>query len=416
MLLGRSDKPRALVVDDDRAARISLVTLLARSGLEVVDVARADEAVQLVDMNPGAFSIAALDVKLAGASGLDLLRDIKQRDPMIEAIMVTGFETVDAAKRALRLGAVDFLTKPFEIQVVVAAAARALMLHQASASARRRDQEMQEILADMGPAGVEWLRLQRGVVHDVRNMMCIVRSYFFHIQTTVEQRPQLSAEELGALRSHVGVVGRQIDTIVEILNRQSAIGRGSAEGDANVVAVLNDLHLLFQRHPDARHCSIQLKSAAKDIKVAMPTTDVAQLLLNLLLNAAQSSSGRLTVSAEVSAPQPTPLDFESARGYESIRCYGLEALSRAAKFVSVIVRDNGAGIPRDLMPKLLTERVSTKGARGNGIGLGMVGEIVSRARGAMAIRSTAGKGTEIEVLLTAARPELQQTADVASSS
>jgi FixJ family two-component response regulator len=405
MLLPPSDKPRALVVDDDRAARISLVTLLARGGFEVTDVARADEAVQLVDENPGVFAIAALDVKLAGASGLDLLRDIKQRDSTIEAMMVTGFETVEAAKRALRLGAVDFLTKPFEIQAVSAAAARALMLHQASIATQRRDQEMREILADMGPAAVEWLRLQRGVVHDVRNMLCIVRSYFYHIQTMVEQRSQLGGDEMMTLRSHVGVVGRQVDTIVEILNRQSALGRETTgDGYADVVAVLNDLHLLFQRHPDARHCEIRPRFEAKEVPVVLSTTDVAQLLLNLLLNAAQSSPGRLVIAVEVRLPQRGIGNFETPRGYDAVRMHGVDGLSRTADYVSVTVRDNGGGIPREVMTRLISERISTKGARGTGVGLGTVADTIVRNRGGLAIRSTLGKGTEVELLLPAAMP------------
>lgn len=403
-MLPASDKPRALVVDDDRAARISLVTLLARGGFEVTDVARATEAIQLVEDNPGAFAIAALDVKLAGSSGLDLLRDLKQRDPEIEAMMVTGFETVEAAKRALRLGAVDFLTKPFEIQAVATAAARALMLHQSSRARQRRDREMEEILAEMGPAGVEWLRLQRGVVHDVRNMLCVVRSYFYHIQNLVEQQSQLGGDDLGTLRNHVGVVGRQVDTIVEILNRQSALGRGG-DGDraSDAAAVLNDLYLLMQRHPDARHCEIRPRPEAARIWVALTTTDVAQVLLNLLLNAAQSSPGRLTVTVELRLPRRDVAGFAGALGYEAFRAHGTDQLSSGADYVSVVVRDNGGGIPRDLLPRLFSERVSTKGPRGTGIGLGTVADTVLRNHGALAIRSTVGKGTEVELLLPAAR-------------
>ncbi len=402
MELPATDKPRALVVDDDTGARLSIRTVLLRSNFDVIDVARADVALATVREHVGDFAIAVLDLKLERASGVDLLRDIKEVDPMIEVVMITGFETVEAAKRALRLGACDFLNKPFEVPALAAAAAQALRLYQSSRSAARREAELDQIAAEMGPAGLEFLRLQRGTVHDTRNLLCVVRAHFHHVATVLNGHTSLNSEEVLSLRGHIGLIGRQLEGVVNLLDHEARTSRAAEglEDITDIQTVLSDLQMSVQRHPDAKLCEYTSAVADPTVRLQISATEVAQLLLNLMLNGAQSSPGRVRVSVTVGAPGPLPNDFDSTRGYAGMKSFGLTEFQGDRPLVRVAVKDDGGGIPGDVLNRLTTAQVTTK-VRGNGVGMVVISEIVNRARGLLTIRSTPGLGTEVEILLPA---------------
>ena len=107
------------VVDDNQALRESLKMLLGSVGLEVLGYARADEF--LNDFRPGDERPACLllDVRMPGMSGMALLERLCADKVRLPVILITGHGDIDMAVRAMKLGAVDFLTKPFNSQRLV---------------------------------------------------------------------------------------------------------------------------------------------------------------------------------------------------------------------------------------------------------------------------------------------------------
>jgi two-component system, NtrC family, response regulator HydG len=102
---------RILIIDDDEAVRASLERTLRASGHTVQAAASGEQGFGLA--RGGAFDVILSDVQMPGISGLDLLR--KLRDARVDStfIVMTGFGTIDTAIEAMRLGAVDFIQKPF---------------------------------------------------------------------------------------------------------------------------------------------------------------------------------------------------------------------------------------------------------------------------------------------------------------
>jgi DNA-binding NtrC family response regulator len=102
---------RILVIDDDPGVRGSLTRMLRAAGYAVAAAASGDEGVELA--RGGAFDVILSDMRMPGLSGLDVLRTL--RDLHVDAgfIVMTGFGTVDTAVEAMKLGAVDFVQKPF---------------------------------------------------------------------------------------------------------------------------------------------------------------------------------------------------------------------------------------------------------------------------------------------------------------
>jgi len=107
-------KPVILVVDDEEAILKVLNRALSASGHETQLARRGDEALKYLEADPDRVSVILLDLKMPGPSGMEVLRRVRLQYPEIEVIMMTGFGTMEQAVEAVRLGAYDFLTKPFD--------------------------------------------------------------------------------------------------------------------------------------------------------------------------------------------------------------------------------------------------------------------------------------------------------------
>lgn len=102
---------RVLIVEDDRRLRELLATSIADMGLTPTAAASAESALRLIRAGEP-FAIALVDLNLPGMDGLDLCEHLRQTTPPAELIILTGFGDLNAARRAIRLEVVDFLTKP----------------------------------------------------------------------------------------------------------------------------------------------------------------------------------------------------------------------------------------------------------------------------------------------------------------
>lgn len=115
---------RVLVVDDEEMLLRALRQILTVAGYAVVTTQQPAEALHLA--NTDRFDVALLDVRMPEMSGIELLEKLKSAHPDLEVVMMTAFGTVEDAFRAVKLGAFDFLKKPFEnIDEVVLAVAQA---------------------------------------------------------------------------------------------------------------------------------------------------------------------------------------------------------------------------------------------------------------------------------------------------
>jgi two-component system response regulator AtoC len=104
---------KVLIVEDDERLREVLLEAAAMESYDAQAVSSAESAVESLRREP--FDILVTDVALPGMSGLDLLRHCPQLRPGILPIVITAFGTVDVAVEAMKRGAADFLTKPFEL-------------------------------------------------------------------------------------------------------------------------------------------------------------------------------------------------------------------------------------------------------------------------------------------------------------
>jgi two-component system NtrC family response regulator len=104
-----------LLVEDDNALRRTLQYDLTRRGHSVVPVGSAGEAIRRIDDR---FDLVITDVRLGDASGFDVLADSKARAPRAAVIVITAYGTIQDAVRAMKLGADDYITKPFDLDAL----------------------------------------------------------------------------------------------------------------------------------------------------------------------------------------------------------------------------------------------------------------------------------------------------------
>ncbi len=102
---------KILLVDDDKSIRVSLGQALEASGFQVVAAVDGEHALE--KFRGDMFDLVLLDMKMPGMDGLEVLRHIKSERPSQPVIMATGFGSVETAVEALKLGAVDYIQKPF---------------------------------------------------------------------------------------------------------------------------------------------------------------------------------------------------------------------------------------------------------------------------------------------------------------
>lgn len=115
-LVPRSGNPplNLLVVDDDEQVREVCRTVAAEAGMKVVDVSTAEEALEVLELSP--VDILLTDLRLPGTNGLELLKKVAVTHPDVAVVMLTQYGTIDSAVEATRMGAADYVTKPFRVE------------------------------------------------------------------------------------------------------------------------------------------------------------------------------------------------------------------------------------------------------------------------------------------------------------
>ncbi|HXB59167.1 MAG TPA: ATP-binding protein, partial [Candidatus Acidoferrales bacterium] len=130
-------------------------------------------------------------------------------------------------------------------------------------------------------------------------------------------------------------------------------------------------------------------------------TDLIQVLLNLTVNAFQCTPAphRIDVGGEV---LHTALDLTKFKDGLNDRLLNVENMSNTAPLVKLWVRDNGPGIPPEVLPKIFHPYFTTKGPRqGTGLGLNIVQRLIKEANGALHVHTEQGQGTTFTVYLPA---------------
>ncbi len=112
-----SSFPRVLIVDDEERFRNTMSKLLSVRGFQTRTAGSGKEAIE--ELTQTSYDVAVLDVRMPEMTGVELLSELKKIDPTIEVIILTGYASLDTAKAIIKLGAFDYMLKPYAIEELI---------------------------------------------------------------------------------------------------------------------------------------------------------------------------------------------------------------------------------------------------------------------------------------------------------
>ncbi len=375
-----TDLPQILVIDDELGPRESLRMLL--KPLYQVDTADCVEAgIKLLKEKPP--DTIVMDIRMPGMTGIEGLRRIREIDPHLSVIMLTGFGALETAKEALRLGANDYISKPFdatEMRDVIGRNVERTRVQRASEGAAAEIKELngrllkelaqKERLASLGQASAEF-------VHDLGNPLTIVWGYVQLLARKLEKAEKggavadnaTSVKELNIIEQNVRVC-RDLLTMWQSYGSVEASPRKPISVSAIVREVIKGVGSMAAQN------GTELKSSICEDACTLvgDSLQINRAIQNVLINALQAASdtkGSVKIDC-------TPKDF----------------------YVDIRVEDTGPGISEAQMTKIFDPYFTTKqGKSGTGLGLYITKKVVEDHNGSIKVDSTPGVGTTFTIRL-----------------
>ena len=143
MSLRKTESPRVLIVDDEPEITEILSEYLSEQ-YDCVSAGAAEHALE--HLRKSEFELVISDITMPGMSGLDMIPHVKSVSPDTVVVMISGIQTAESAIEALRLGAFDYLMKPFDLRQVEAVVKRALEHHDLIVAKRRYENHLEELV------------------------------------------------------------------------------------------------------------------------------------------------------------------------------------------------------------------------------------------------------------------------------
>ena len=269
-------KPHILVVDDEMGPRESLKMIL-HPHYNVHIAERGGQAIELLAKHP--VDLVTLDLKMPGFTGINVLEKIKQYDPDIEAIIITGYGSLDTAIEGLRLGAFDYISKPFDVNHILALVRRGL--ERRSAKARLR-QVKSDFLSN--------------VSHELRTPLSVVVGFVYLLLNQVVGK--LTEEQQKVLET----VYRNSEELLELIDNVLWLTSLNS-GDSGAVIekfdareVVNETVKRYERTLREKGLHLKIEMAETGILLVSDRSKIERVFHNIFNNAVKfTSQGEISV-------------------------------------------------------------------------------------------------------------------------
>ena len=354
---------RILVADDDPDIVMGLSERLRWLGHEVVVAGDGQAAVTAVESH--AIDLVFLDIGMPRLGGIEALKRIRKRWPNLPVVILTAYGTIRLAVEAMKEGAIDFITKPFESTQLDAVVATAL--------------ERSELKGEV-------TQLLGEISHDVKNMLMPlvtgtdllaeeITDLFKALPEMESSRTQQShhvcEEVIRMLRNSSQRIQDRMKSIADYVAVTSAPQKfESCQIDKIAASVVKSLHVLVKQK------QLALRLVGLDTLPAIMADEnrLYSALYNLVHNAIPEvpAGGSITI-----------------RGSHD----------RGEQFIALTVQDTGKGMPPEVRDNLFTKRLISRKSGGTGLGTKIVKDAVDSHGGQITVDSQVGKGTTFHIRL-----------------
>lgn len=270
------NKANILIIDDEMGPRESLKMIL-KPYFNVFTAERGGQAIEILNQIP--MDLVTVDLKMPGLPGTKVLEKVKQIDPDIEAIIITGYGSMDTAIEGLRLGAFDYIAKPFDVNHILALVRRALDRRQARLKLR---QIKSDFLANIS--------------HELRTPLGVVIGF---VSILLDQLiGKLSDEQQKALER----VYKNSEELLELIDNVlclTSLNSGDlpmAERECDVGMIVRETAKRYLKLLEEKGIAITIQAPPGEIRVISDPAKLAGILQNLMHNAIKfTPRGQITV-------------------------------------------------------------------------------------------------------------------------
>lgn len=341
---------RILVVDDENGPRQSLRMLL-NEDYDVTLSTHVEEALGILENET--FDIIISDIRMPKKTGIDLLREVKNLYPEIEVIMLTGYGQLNTAMQAIDWGAFAYLEKPFDNEEMLA------KVH--ACMKRRREEDNRRAMEYLALEANRFETLGElisGTLHDLGTPLSVIGSHLELLQLKPE-RDDLP-ERLDTMRSQLQHCNELVRSTMNFLrqNPEHRYGHFSLNAVVEHCLLVATPFLRKRKVEEVLELDKSLKPCLGDIVL------VRQAVLNLMYNAAQA--------------------LEEMEGPRQIAVKSWNE----AEHIVLTVQDTGPGIPMEARKNIFNTLFTTKGLKGTGLGLTVVGNVMQRHGGEVRLCDT----------------------------
>jgi signal transduction histidine kinase len=366
-----------LIIDDEIGMRAGCQRALVPRGYRV---GMAEHGVEgLRKLREEAFDVVLLDAMMPGMSGLEILERIQQHDPDIVCVMITGYATVDLAAQAMKLGAHDFLPKPFTSDELLTVVQRAWAERQLRLNQRRRREEEEESFQlertrqEKAKLDAFESRFTIVVVHELRNPVGVIKNYLQLMRAGYIDADEWD-EYIEKLDLRAGQLLGMLDDLLELANLKGRQGLSRLR-EVAVAEALEKVSGRLRPVAEKRNLAFEVAVLARPTLQAQPA-HIESLWSHLIENALNyTPQGRITVT-----------------------------LAEEPDQIIASVSDTGIGVSPEDLARIFQDFYRAPEAReqvelGTGLGLPIVHQIVEIYEGSIQVDSAPGEGSTFTVKL-----------------
>lgn len=355
---------KILIVDDDQALMNALCDTLRDHGYFVVGYVSAEEA--LKGLSRGKFDLVLSDLNMPEMDGITMLQRAIEIDRNLVGIIMTGQGTVNSAVEAMKIGALDFILKPFKMNAILPVLNRAMDIRKLRVENKKLNKQLKERTLELETSNKDLESFSYSVSHDLRSPLMFI---FNLINMIRDEHDQTISAQVMKMITQIQHNAENMDRlIVELL-------RFTKSGTSELIKSVLDTHSLVQtiieeiRVSEGPTCKFEV-SDLPEIVADEPL--MRQVFINLISNAVKYSGKKADATVWIGGQNS---DDE----------------------ITFYVKDNGDGFDTSKSEKLFEafQRLhSQKEFPGSGIGLSIVKRIVVRHGGQIWATGEKGKGAE----------------------
>ncbi len=356
---------RLLVVDDEVSLMVALRNTLQDEGYQVTGVSSGAEA--LAALRQTEFDLVLADLMMPAMDGIALIREALAAHPQLVAIIMTGHGSVATAVEAMKVGAIDYVLKPFKLNLLLPALERALTVRRLRAANAALEACVRERTAELEAANRDLAAFSFSVSHDLRMPLRTVAGF---AEILIEHHDADLSAEVRRLVGQIQIGAEEMTAMINCLHALSLLGQQALKPEAfDLGRLVRDVFQELKREHPGRRVELRLPSP---LQACGDRVLLRQVVANLLSNAFKYTRSRNPAVIEAGV---TAVAGESTPVY--------------------YVRDNGVGFDPRHSGKLfgMFQRLHRSSEfEGTGVGLATAHRIIERHGGRIWAEAVPGTG------------------------